>query len=87
MKIYINYRRAVLRKWKELNGDDATYGKLLRVCCEENVASVAEAICDVLKSRVEDKCEVDGTCTFSVWDLSLQYVHYDLNCRPPVKIS
>ena len=51
--VYLLYRQAVLRKWKKLNGIDATYGKLLRLCCEKDILSLAEAICDMLRSRVD----------------------------------
>ena len=49
------YRQAILRKWKELKGADATYGKLLRLCCEHDIQSIAKAICDMLRSRVYGK--------------------------------
>ena len=58
--IIIMCRRAVLRMWKESSGTGATYGKLLRICCEERVTSVAEAICNVLKARKESKRTADG---------------------------
>ena len=38
-------RRAVLRKWKEKEGLHATYGNLLRVCCEGEDTSTAQVIC------------------------------------------
>lgn len=41
-----------------MKGIHATYGQLLRVCCEEHVTPVAEAICDVLRSRVAKKTGV-----------------------------
>ena len=47
-----DYRKAVLVKWKEVKGVNATYGKLLQVCCEVDTPSVAEVICYVLRSRV-----------------------------------
>ena len=45
------YRKAILRRWKELNDVEATYGKLLMLCCENDIQSIAEAICIMLKSR------------------------------------
>ena len=45
------YRLAILRKWKELNGVEATYKKLLRLCCENDIQPIAEAICNMLRSR------------------------------------
>ena len=53
--VYSLCRQAILRKWKELKGADATYGKLLRLCCENGIQSIAEAICDMLRSRVYGK--------------------------------
>ena len=50
--MYHFFRRALLKKWKELNGDDATYGKLLRLCCKNDLQSLAEAVCYMLRSRV-----------------------------------
>ena len=38
-------------KWKELKGVEATYGKLLRLCCENDIQSIAESICNMLRSR------------------------------------
>ena len=49
------HRRAVLRKWKEKQGLKATYGNLLRICCEAAVPDVATTICEILKSRAQDK--------------------------------
>ena len=46
-------RRAILRKWKSLHGKDATYGELLRVCCEKQQGSMADKVCEVLEARVE----------------------------------
>ena len=31
--------------------DDATYGKMLRLCCENDIQSIAQAICIMLGSR------------------------------------
>ena len=49
--MYSLYRQVILKKWKGLKGADATYGSLLRLCCEGNIQPIAEAICDILKSR------------------------------------
>ena len=69
------YRRAILRKWKELKGSNATYGNLLRICCKEHLASVAEVICDVLKSRITQNtgryaCGKGSRMWCSVWSMN-----------------
>ena len=47
-------RRAVLRKWKEKEGFDATYGNLLKLCCKGGDARSANSICAVLKEKVQE---------------------------------
>ena len=42
-----------MRIWKEKQGLDATYEKLLKVCCEAEAPDVAGAICKILKNRGE----------------------------------
>jgi len=44
-------------KWKENEGSNATYRKLLRVCCEAKVTSAADKICEVLNARAEN-CKI-----------------------------
>ena len=47
----------MLRKWKEKQGLHATYGNLLRVCCEGGDASTASTICEVLRRRGMERSE------------------------------
>ena len=47
-------RRAVLGKWKEKEGFDATYGNLLKLCCKGGDARSANSICAVLKEKVQE---------------------------------
>ena len=47
-------QRAVLRKWKEKEGFDGTYGNLLKLCCKGGDARSANSICAVLKEKVQD---------------------------------
>ena len=55
-------RRAVLRKWKEKEGLHATYGNLLRVCCEGGDTSTAQVICHTLREKTKEEGKYSTTC-------------------------
>ena len=42
-----------------MEGCEATYKRLLQVCCERNRGDVASVICDVLRRRFNTK-EIDS---------------------------
>ena len=60
------HRLTILRKWKELKGVEATYGKLLRLCCENEIQSIAESICNMLRSRGYGETCVGDSNTLSI---------------------
>ncbi len=51
--IYVYYRRAVLRKWKEKHQLCGTYENLLKISCDATATDVAMTIFEILKSRVQ----------------------------------
>ena len=51
----------MLRKWKEKEGLRATYGNLLRVCCEGGDMSTAQVICDTLREKTKEEGKYSTT--------------------------
>ena len=45
----------MLKIWKGKEGLRATYGNLLRVCCEGGDTSTAEAICHTLREKTKEE--------------------------------
>ena len=60
------HRLAFLREWKNRANFDATYENLLKACCKTDATSVAKAICDVLRRRVDENRKYFGTCMHEV---------------------